>query len=98
MCIKKLDHLILENDMVSSIFFVNEGIIRGYYNRKDQEITTNSYYGQTMITDLIAVRTEKPTLMNFQALQHANCMVAQFSDLDQLVEQYPNLELVFLNF
>lgn len=96
--IKKLDHLFLENDMVSSIYFANDGIMRGYYNKDNSEITTNFYFGPTMITDLIAVRTKKTTLMNIQALQHSNCMVAQFSDLDQLIEQYPNIELVFFKF
>lgn len=96
--IKKLDHLFLENDMVSHIYFINDGTMRGYYNRGNTEITTNFYFGPTIVTDLIAVRTKEPTKMNVQALKYSNCMVAKFSDLDDLIDKYPNIETVFFKF
>ncbi|MEM0542904.1 Crp/Fnr family transcriptional regulator [Flavobacterium sp. j3] len=96
--IKKLDHLFLENDMVSHIYFINDGTMRGYYNRRNTEITTNFYFGPTIVTDLIAVRTKEPTKMNVQALKYSNCMVAKFSDLDDLIDKYPNIETVFFKF
>lgn len=96
--IKKLDHLFLENDMVSHIYFINDGIMRGYYNKENNDITTNFYFGPTMMTDLIAVRSNMPTQLNIQALKNANCMVAKFSDLDKLMDKYPNIESVFFKF
>ena len=96
--IKKLDHLFLEGQMVSSIYYINDGIMRGYYNKENEEITTNFYFGPTIFTDLIAVRGETPTLMNVQALKNCNCMVASFSDLDVLIDRYPRLESVFFKF
>jgi CRP-like cAMP-binding protein len=96
--IKKLDHLFLEGEMVSSIYYLNDGIMRGYYNKENEEITTNFYFGPTIITDLIAVRGEMPTKMNIQALKNCNCMVALFSDLDVLIDKYPTLESVFFKF
>jgi len=95
--IKKLDHLFLEKEMVSSIYYVNDGVLRGYYNAGNNEITTNFYFGPTIMTDLIAVRNHEPTQMNIQALKDANCMVAKFSDLDNLIDNYPNIEMVFFN-
>jgi CRP-like cAMP-binding protein len=96
--IKKLDHLFLENDIVSHIYYINNGIMRGYYNKENTEITTNFYFGPTIMTDLIAVRGNKPTQMNVQALKHTNCMVARFSDLDDLIDKYPNIESIFFKF
>ncbi len=96
--IKKLDHLFLEGEMVSSIYYINDGVMRGYYNKENEEITTNFYFGPTMVTDLIAVRGEIPTKMNVQALKNCNCMVASFSDLDVLVDDYPIFESVFFKF
>ncbi|NHN24094.1 Crp/Fnr family transcriptional regulator [Flavobacterium jejuense] len=96
--IKKLDHLFVENDKVTTIFYINDGLMRGYYNNGNNEITTNFYFGPTIMTDLIAVREHKPTQMNVQALKDSNCMVAEFSDLDNLVDQYPNLEYLFFRF
>lgn len=96
--IKKMDHLFLENDFVSNIYYINDGIMRGYYNKGNTEVTTNFYFGPTIMTDLTAVRSDKPTQMNVQALKHSNCMVAKFSDLDFLVDKYPNIESVFFKF
>nr|WP_315176130.1 Crp/Fnr family transcriptional regulator [uncultured Flavobacterium sp.] len=96
--IKKLDHLFLENDMISHIYYINDGIMRGYYNKENTEITTNFYFGPTMMTDFVAVRSNLPTQMNVQALKNCNCMVAKFSDLDNLIDKYPNIESVFFKF
>lgn len=93
--VQKMNHLFLEKEPVSSIYFINDGIFRGYYNNGNHEVTTNFYFGPTMMTDLIAVRTAAPTQMNVQALKDAHCMVAKFSDLDQLIDAYPNIEMVF---
>lgn len=96
--VNKLDHLFLENQMMSNIYFVNDGLLRGYYNNNDTEVTTNFYFGPTMLTDLIAVRENVPTKLNLQALKTSHCMVAKFSDLDILVDKYPNIETVFFKF
>lgn len=96
--IQKLDHLFLEGEMVSCLYYINDGVFRGYYNKGNNEITANFYFGPTMFTDLIAVRENKPTMMNIQALKASNGMVAQFSDLDILIDKYPNIELIFFKF
>lgn len=96
--IKKLDHLFIESEMVSSIFYINDGVMRGYYNKENEEITTHFYFGPTIVTDLIAVRGTVPTKMNVQALKNCNCMVANFSELDALIDRYPKIETVFFKF
>lgn len=96
--VKKLDHLFLQNELVSSIYYINDGLFRGYYINGEEEITSNFYFGPTIMTDLIAVRTNNPTKMNIQALKQSNCMIAKFSDLDELIEKYPVIESIFFKF
>lgn len=96
--IQKLDHLFLEGEMVSSIYYINDGVLRGYYKKDTNEITANFYFGPTMLTDLIAVRENKKTRMNIQALKTSHGMVAKFSDLDILVDKFPNIGLIFFKF
>ena len=93
--ISKLDHLFLEGDNVDCLYFLNEGIMRGYYKKENEDITSHFYFGPTMLTDLVSVRENTPTRMNVQALRHSECMVASFSEIDDLVSRYPNIELVF---
>lgn len=96
--INKLDHLFIESEMVSSIFYINEGVMRGYYNKENEEITTHFYFGPTIVTDLIAVRGTVPTKMNVQALKNCTGMIANFSELDALIDRYPTIESVFFKF
>ena len=96
--IKKLDHLFLEGEMVSSIYYINDGVMRGYYNKENEEISTHFYFGPTIVTDLIAVRGTVPTKMNVQALKNCTGMIANFSELDALIDRYPTIESVFFKF
>lgn len=96
--IKKLDHLFLEGEIISSIYYINDGIFRGYYKKENNDVTTNFYFGPTLITDLIAVRGGTQTKMNVQALKSSNCMMANFKDLDALTDKYPNIESIFFKF
>ena len=84
--------------MISSIYYINDGIFRGYYRKDNNEITANFYFGPTIMTDLIAVRSSKETRMNVQALKNSTCMVAEFNDLDDLMDKFPNIESVFFKF
>ena len=96
--INKYDHLFLENEMLTKIYYIDDGMLRGYYNKQNVEITTHFYFGPTILTDLIAVREKSPTKLNVQALKQSNCMVAEFSDLDLLIDNYKNIEEVFFKF
>lgn len=96
--INKYDHLFLENEMLTKIYYIDDGMLRGYYSKQNIEITTHFYFGPTFLTDLIAVREKSPTKLNVQALKQSKCLVAEFSDLDLLIDNYKNIEEVFFKF
>lgn len=96
--IRKLDHLFVEGERVSRIYFLNEGIMRGYLHTATGEVTSNFYFGPTMFADLMAVRAFEPTKMNVQALKDAFLMQAEMSDLDDLIALHPRMELIFFKF
>lgn len=96
--IKRLNHLFLEGEHISDIFFINEGVMRGYYIKEGKEYTTNFYFGPTIMTDVTSVRKKVPTLMNVQALKTTDCLVAKFSDLEELTDKYPIIDDIFFKF
>ena len=96
--IKRLDHLFTEGSIVKELYFINEGVMRGYYVKDGKEITTNFYFGPTMMTDISTIRKEIPTLLNIQALKTCDCLAANFAELEALAEQYPNINEVFFKF
>lgn len=96
--INRLNHLYVEGDPIENIYFINEGVLRGYYIKEGKEYTTNFFFGPTMMTDLTAIRKKVPTLMNVQALKSTDCLVAKFSDLELLTEKYPLINDIFFKF
>jgi CRP-like cAMP-binding protein len=96
--VKRLDHLFLEGEMIDKIYFINEGVLRGYYIKDGKEYTTNFLFGPTIFTDITSIRKKVPTLINFQALKATDCLVAQFSDLEDLTNKSPNIEHIFFKF
>ncbi|MFY8186424.1 MAG: Crp/Fnr family transcriptional regulator [Flavobacterium sp.] len=96
--IKKKEHLFVENQLIKEIFFVSEGILRGYYTKDGKEITSNFLFGPTIFTELSTIRNEVPTKMNMQAITEVTCMSAPFSELEKLAFQYEKIESIFMKF
>ena len=96
--LNKKDHLFVENQMIKEIYFISDGILRGYYTKDDKEITSNFLFGPTIFTDLNTVRNNIPTKMNMQAITKVECLVAPFSELEKLTFQYEKIESIFMKF
>ncbi|OIQ21088.1 MAG: hypothetical protein BM557_04850 [Flavobacterium sp. MedPE-SWcel] len=93
--IKRLDHLTTEGNNLNEIFFIAEGIFRGYHLKDGVEYTTNFYFSPSIITDLIAIRSKEPTVLNIQALKNADCYTADFNELESLINQHVNIQILF---
>jgi CRP-like cAMP-binding protein len=96
--LNKKDHLFVENQMIKEIYFISDGILRGYYTKDGKEITSNFLFGPTIFTDLNTVRNNIPTKMNMQAITKVECLVAPFSELEKLTFQYEKIESIFMKF
>lgn len=96
--IKKKEHLFIENQMVKEIYFVSDGILRGYYIKDGNEITSNFLFGPTIFTELNTVRNLIPTKINMQAITEVQCLVAPFSELEKLTFKYEKIESIFMKF
>jgi CRP/FNR family transcriptional regulator, anaerobic regulatory protein len=96
--IKKKEHLFKENQLIKEIFFVSEGILRGYYTKDGKEITSNFLFGPTIFTELSTIRNEVPTKINMQAITEVTCLSASFSELEKLTFQYEKIESIFMKF
>ena len=96
--VKRLNHLFLEGELVDSIYFINEGVLRGYYTKEGVEYTAIFLFGPTMFTDVTSIRKKVSSLINLQALKATDCLVAKFSDLEELANKHPNIEHIFFKF
>jgi CRP/FNR family transcriptional regulator, anaerobic regulatory protein len=96
--IKKMDHLFSEGDCVRELYFINNGLLRGYYIKEGQEFRTNFFYGPIFATDIFAIRNKSKTLFNIQAVKNCECYKANFEDVEELMEKHPNIRIMLFKF
>ncbi len=82
-------HCQQEGQRVQNIFFVETGMLRGYYLKDGDEITSSFYFGPTIMGDVVALREQTPTRLNIQALDDCLMAQARIVEVDQLAQQYP---------
>ncbi|GAB3041408.1 Crp/Fnr family transcriptional regulator [Spirosoma pulveris] len=91
-------HLQQEGDRVERVYFVQSGVLRGYYLKEGEEITSNFYFGPTLTGDVVALREKTPTRLNIQLIDECTLWQARLSQIDELSEQYPIIYRLFMVF
>ena len=87
------------DDPVEDGFFLESGVLRGYYLRPDgEEITTSFYFGPTLVGDVAALREQVPTQLNLQLLEAGPVWRARLADLDALALEYPVIYRLLMAF
>jgi CRP/FNR family transcriptional regulator, anaerobic regulatory protein len=98
LAVKKMNHLIAEGDKVEELYFINSGFLRGYYIKDGEEFTTAFYYGPIFLTDIFAIRNNSKTVFNLQVVKNSDCYKANFKAIENLMDTYPNIRLLFYKF
>jgi CRP/FNR family transcriptional regulator, anaerobic regulatory protein len=93
--VRRLDHLFREGDTVTSLYYIHTGLMRCYYLKEGVEHTCNFFFSPYMMTDLLSVRDNVPTIINVQALKDSECYEVDLLEIEQLAFQKPELLRVF---
>jgi CRP/FNR family transcriptional regulator, anaerobic regulatory protein len=93
--IKKMNHLFTEGHQVKHIYYLDQGVLRGYYINEGRDITAAFHFAPFVITDIFSLREKVPTAMNLQALRDSECYAVCIEELEALTIRYPNLLNVF---
>ncbi|SOD96118.1 Crp/Fnr family transcriptional regulator [Spirosoma fluviale] len=91
-------HLQQEGDRVERVYFVQSGVLRGYYLKEGEEITSNFYFGPTLTGDVVALREKTTTRLNIQVIEEGILWQARLAQIDELSEQYPIMYRLFMVF
>lgn len=93
--IKRLDHLYREGDNVKNLYYIHDGLMRGYYPKEGVEHTTSFYFGPCLMTDLPTVKDNTLTKMNMQALRETQCYEANYEEAVRVAFENPELLKAF---
>lgn len=94
--VKKMDHLLVSGTVVKELFFFNKGTFRVYHLKDGEEFTTKFLYGPCIYAELFSIRKLTPTFLNIQALNHCDCYKANFTKIEELMVNHPNIRRLFL--
>ena len=96
--IKKKQFVLKEGQHTNAIFYFNQGIFRGFYEKDGEEITSNFYFGPTFAGDVFAARTKTPTKLNIQAFEDGQYFSADLNEIEKLSQKFPGITMLFLRF
>ncbi|MEM7127130.1 MAG: Crp/Fnr family transcriptional regulator [Chloroflexota bacterium] len=82
----------LEGEIGTKLAFVNQGLLRHYYSKGDEEVTAQFYFESDWVGDLISYLIQEPSKMNIQALEDTELFVLFIRDIEAIFEKIPLLE------
>ena len=78
------------------ISFVNSGILRAYFlSNEGKESTIMFAMADWWVTDMFCFVTQRPAMLNIQAVEHSTILQLQKHDLEELYYKVPKFERFF---
>ena len=88
--------LLKEGNACATINYVHTGVLRAYYrDSADNESSIMFAMQDWWVTDMHSFVTEKPAMLNIEALEDSIVMQLKKTDLDHLYIQIPKFEKFF---
>ncbi len=89
---KRKEIILHESDISQSLYFINKGCIRYFYNRDGEEKTGQFFFENGWYTDLDSFLTGEPSEQTIQALEPAELLLISKDRLYRLYEEVPIFE------
>lgn len=90
--VAKKEMLLTEGEMCNSIWFIQQGYCRLFYNVAGNENTFQFFFPNSWYTDYTSLLGGTPTLENLQALTECHVLVIDKKDLNELYSNFPVFE------
>jgi CRP/FNR family transcriptional regulator, anaerobic regulatory protein len=94
--LQRKEYVLKEGEMCSVINYVNTGALRAYYrDRDDNESIIMFAINDWWVTDMYSFASEKPAMLNIDALEASTIFQLQRQDLETLYQKVPKFERFF---
>jgi CRP-like cAMP-binding protein len=92
--LKRKAYLLQEGKVCSHISFITHGAIRHFHIKDGEEVTCDFSFENYFITDFYSFTQEKPSVLNFQALEDTEMLTIKRDDLMKLYKECEKYETV----
>ncbi len=91
--IKKREHIAETGKICSKVLFISKGYFRFYHlDKNGNEITSDFYFAPCFITSYTSFITQKPSMVNVQAMTDVSAIEFNRADIYKLYDKYKNIE------
>ena len=91
--IRKGKILLSSGTIATHIYFVKKGILRGFVNDDDREITTWITAENELVSSIGSFTMQMPTLENIQAIEDCELLQMTFTDLEKIYKKFPSFNI-----
>ncbi|MGN6533619.1 MAG: Crp/Fnr family transcriptional regulator [Ginsengibacter sp.] len=86
---KKNEFLLFEGEVCHYAWYLQKGLVRCYYNRKEREVTTWFLEEDHVIVLFKSLLGQKKSLFNIQALEDCELYGIHYQDIEAVFRKYP---------
>jgi CRP-like cAMP-binding protein len=90
---KKGAFIIHRDDICDQYSFIFKGIVRGFIQNKDREITTWISVENELVTSIHSLHQQKPALENIEVVEDSWLLQLSVDKMEQLYRDYPKFNI-----
>lgn len=91
--IRKGKILMASGSISTHLYFVRKGILRGFVNDGEREVTTWITAENELVSSIGSFIMQIPTLENIQAIEDCELLQMTFTDLEKIYKYYPSFNI-----
>ena len=88
---KPKERLINEQELEENLYFVMSGVARKFFYRNKQEVITQFYAENELVSEIVSFLTGSPSRYNIEAIEPVVCMGIQKAVLEKLLIEIRDL-------
>ena len=94
MSVKKRKLLLKEGAFCEHVYFIVKGAVRGFTREGQKEITTWITVENELVSSILTLNSQKPSVENIQVLENTELLVMSFEAMQTMYTEMPEFNVV----
>jgi len=86
--------LLKAGDICEDIYFIKKGVVRGFMQEGEKDITTWITADNELVSSIYAIDDRQAVMENIQAIEDCEMLALRCADLERLYAQFPEFNIV----
>lgn len=90
--LEKNQFLLKENEVCSSIGFIERGSMRLFYESPEKEVCNDFFFENSLVGSVASFLTQTPSIVNIAAIEKCELLLFEYADVMELTRKFPALK------